>query len=651
MEKNKFYILILISFFSVKLKAQDTLQINEVVKNASFQNTFRNSNEELIDSTLQENYKFVSIDEILAIQTSSQIKSYGGLGNLSSISLRGSGANHVAINWNGFIINSATTGSTDLSLIQTGFFDEIKIIPGASSSLYGSGTFGGALELNNFAEYSKGLSFSTGNETGSFKTHKYLASTSFSNNNLQYKISFNKINAENNFPFVDNYKFDAPLEKRQHNSLNSFNIIQNIKLKLPKNNTLESGIWYVIKNKEIPEIAGSYIEGNKMQTDSIFRTYFRWKKLFKNSLLTVSSAYFSEYLHYTDKTNSYDTEYYINSEISAKNFANDISYIYYLKNNLILSLAGIINRQQVSTSNYFENKIYEADYSLISSVKYTFSGYNFKFNLRNEFSEQIKYIPLFDFGINKAFLNDKILISTNVSNKYRKPTFNERYWQPGGNINLNYETGNNAEISLKYFFNNKSFFNTTYYHSNINDMVQWIPKDNVWTAVNNKNVKINGIEININHSLKTGKFSNKIIASYNFTNALLTDVYSNDDYIIPQKLIYTPTNTAKFYFASTYKKFTISFATQYTGKRYITQENNEDYTLPEYLLSNIYASYNIDIKHFKTEFNLKFLNIFNKQYEMIKSFPSPGRSIYFSIILKFKQHIQQKQSGKLFLYK
>ncbi len=636
--KNKLFILIItLLVFNFQLEAQDTLQINEVIKYETRQTVFKNSTEQLIDSTLKSQYENSSIDELLAIQTSSQIKSYGGLGNLSSISLRGTSANHVSINWNGFPINSATTGSTDLSLIQTVFFEEIKIIPGASSSLYGSGTFGGAVELNNTLNNTKGIYVSLGNEIGSFKTEKYFFNGSFTNNKFQYKLSANKIKAKNNFPYIDNYKFQKPLEERLNNSLNSLNIIQNIKYNFSQTNSLESGIWYIIKNKEIPEIAGSFVGGNKMQKDSVFRSYLRWKKVFVKSLLTVSSSYFSEFLQYTDKTNSSDTDYYINSKISARFFMGDVSYRYYINKKLTADFAGIFNNQKISTLNYAKKQIFETNYSLISSLKYNIYDFNIRLSFRNEFFDGNKYIPIFNVGFSKKIFQNRLVLKSNFSNKFKRATFNDKYWQPGGNINLKHEKGDNFEISFKYLFGKikTDYFNATFYQSRINDMIQWIPIDGNWTAVNNKKVKINGVETSFEHSFKTKLFSNKIYLSYNYTNALLTNVYSVDKFV-SQKLVYTPNNNMKLFFVSSFKKINLSYAINYTDKRYTTQINDENNILKSFFISNIYASYKADFKNFNLIFKAKFLNIFDKQYEYIKSYPSSGRAVYLSIILSYK---------------
>ncbi len=639
MKKYAIIISIFLLFFPfLKVEAQDTIHIYEVVKTESLLNTFRNSNVEKIDSSIQTYYQNSSIEDVLEIKTSAQIKTYGGLGNLSSISLRGSGGNHVAVSWNGFAINSISAGSTDLSLIQTGFFEDVKLIPGASSSLYGNGTFGGALELNNSFVFKKDFNVSIGSEIGSFETFKYLGQTSFSNDILHYKLSINNINAKNNFPFTDNYKFEKPLERRKHNSLNSLNLIQNFILKLPKNNIVESGIWYLLKNKEIPEIAGSEYLGNKMQKDSIFRTYLRWKNFGKKHLLTASSAYFSEYLHYTDKLNSFESDYYINSKIRANVFLGDFSYRYYFKNRLIVDFAGFINKQQISTSNYKKIKISETNYSLIYSLKYDFLGFDFKFSFRNEFFDREKYIPLFNVGLSKKLLQNKVILKSNFSNKFKRATFNDKYWQPGGNINLKHEKGDNFEISFKYIFGKikTDYFNATFYQSRINDMIQWIPIDGNWTAVNNKEVRINGVETSFEHSFKTKLLSNKIYLSYNYTNALLTNVYSVDKFV-SQKLVYTPKNNTKLFFVSSFKNISLSFAINYTDKRYTTQINNENNVLKSYFLSNIYASYKVDIKNFNLTFKAKFLNIFDKQYEHIKSYPSSGRAVYFSIVLAYNK--------------
>ncbi len=64
---------------------------------------------------------------------------------------------HTAILWNGFNIQNAMLGQTDLSLLPAVFFDEVEIEYGGSSAVWGSGAVAGSIHLNNRAGFGRGL--------------------------------------------------------------------------------------------------------------------------------------------------------------------------------------------------------------------------------------------------------------------------------------------------------------------------------------------------------------------------------------------------------------------------------------------------------------------------------------------------------------
>jgi outer membrane cobalamin receptor len=627
---------------SQQINAQDTIQIKEVIKSETRFSQYSNLKTEIIDSTLKSYYKNASLDELLFKQTPSFIKSYGGLGNLSTIVLRGSNSNHVSVNWNGFPINSISTGGTDLSLIQSGFFNNITVIPGASSSLYGSGTFGGAIELNNLYNQPKGFDIRLEIEPGSFHTVKNSIETNYSGNSIQYRIAIDKIFAENDFVFLDNFKINPVPERRKNNALNSFNIFQTLKLNLPKSNTIEAGIWYILKYKEIPEIAGSYETGNKNQTDSIFRAFFRWKKLNKHSIFSLSTAFFTEYLHYTDKLNIADLNYFIDSEINSLSVFSDLSYRYYFNKKLTIEFAGLFNRQKIQTSNYINDHIADNNYSLLMAAQYKLLKSEINFSFRNEFSLELGFIPVFNAGLTKKILNEKLTLKSSISNKFRRPTFNERYWLPGGNSKLKHERGISVDINPEYVLkkepNQLIKVSATTYYSKIYDMIQWIPDTNqVWTAVNNNEVNIIGLESDFNLIFKKNNFVYSFNTSYNYTYSVQTNVFRHSNFEFPAKLIYTPEHSAKLFFSTTYKKINIGLSTQYIGKMFTTQDNNLLYVLSPFVITDLYSAYHFKIKNYLIDINAKIINMFNSRYQLIKSYPSPGRAIYVSIRLTYKK--------------
>src|SRR4051812_12993113 len=69
-----------------------------------------------IDSLALAQHNSTNLADLLADESPVFIKSYG-LGSLATTSFRGGSANHTAILWNGFNINSPMNGQLDLSLV------------------------------------------------------------------------------------------------------------------------------------------------------------------------------------------------------------------------------------------------------------------------------------------------------------------------------------------------------------------------------------------------------------------------------------------------------------------------------------------------------------------------------------------------------
>ena len=109
-----------------------------------------------------------NLGEILMFTTPVVIQQYGGSGSLTTLSFRGTGSNHTQVNWNGFPLNAIGTGEMDLSLASTDVANQIQLIHGASGAMYGNGTFGGAIEMNNIPDWNNRLNVKFNSEIGAF---------------------------------------------------------------------------------------------------------------------------------------------------------------------------------------------------------------------------------------------------------------------------------------------------------------------------------------------------------------------------------------------------------------------------------------------------------------------------------------------------
>ena len=76
-----------------------------------------------------------------------QVRSFGGPGQLSEISIRGSTGQQVIVLLDGVRLNTAQSGTVDLSTIPLAIVDRIEVLRGGGATQVGSGAIGGVINI------------------------------------------------------------------------------------------------------------------------------------------------------------------------------------------------------------------------------------------------------------------------------------------------------------------------------------------------------------------------------------------------------------------------------------------------------------------------------------------------------------------------
>ncbi len=576
-----------------------------------------------------------NLGEILSSLTSVNIPLYGISGSLATISLRGSGPNHTSVIWNGFPVNSITTGGIDLSLIPGYFFEEILINHGASGSVYGNGTFGGSVVIKNSPDWDNRYDVKLSAEYGSFEYRNYGFKIMFGSPQIQYKIYGFYNSAENDFPYRDIEKSGNPELRLGHNQLRNVGIIQNGYLKLNNNNSIDFGLWYQVKQKEIPEIMGSYGQSNQVQHDSSFKAFVKWSKLFRQSSLEIKTAYLYDYLRYTDKNNASDDFYSIDSRINTGRILGDINYRYYLNRYVSLDVGGVYSFHSAKTGNYTGSEE-ENHTDIFTGVKFKSSGLVTNFTLRRMFSKYRDPGLLYSLGFNYQILNKRLFLRANLSNKFRIPSFNEKYWNPGGNPDLLPEKGWGGDLGMGWnvFDSNhedpRLALDLNLYTNKIHNWIQWVPGSGFWHPENSKLVWVRGMESGLQFTQQSGLFRIKVHATFSYTLSTNEKIEENNP-IIGKQLRYVPKNTANGSIAISYKQIYLSVYHRFTGPRYTTEDSNPMFEMEAYNVSDFVLGFNLGKKMANSTIQLKIKNLFNQEYQVIRSYAMPGRAFYFSL--------------------
>ncbi len=114
-----------------------------------------------------------SVGELVATSPGVAIADYGGLGQLSSVSIRGSSSDAVMVYLDGLPLNTAAGGGVDLSSIPRQWVSRIEVVRGAEGAHYGAGAMGGVVNVitrpaaaGAWSAQATGGSFLTGSGSG-----------------------------------------------------------------------------------------------------------------------------------------------------------------------------------------------------------------------------------------------------------------------------------------------------------------------------------------------------------------------------------------------------------------------------------------------------------------------------------------------------
>ena len=217
------------------------------------------------------------------------------------------------------------------------------------------------------------------------------------------------------------------------------------------------------------------------------------------------------------------------------------------------------------------------------------------------------------------------------------PTLNDLYYTFIGNVKLNPEYTTQYNVGVIY---SKSFngilrileIQADGYYNQVRDKIVAMPTSNFfrWTMVNLGKVKIKGIDIAANAGWRFGT-QWSIDTRINYTYQKAQDYTSTDDLYYKGQIPYVPLHNGSAVINAGYRNWELNYSFIYTGERYASRANTEEnYVLPWYT-SDLSLSKNLRWHKTGIRITAEINNLFNQQYEVVRSYPMPGTN--FKLIL------------------
>lgn len=572
-----------------------------------------------IDTTTLQQYKMESIATLLTQQVPVFVKSYGFNG-LATLSFRGASAAQSAVYWGGVPIQNAALGIADVSTLPVMFMDNVQLIYGGSSALYGSGNVGGALLLddNMAAGHSLWVNASTGSfgqYAGGIDVHAQWKKWRFSVKGLLQV-------ADNDFSYTDNTGKEV---KTTNSHLQGKAAMANAAYTIANAGVLGFSAWVQQYDREVPP-ALFEMHSDKKQVDGSVRLRAKWNSMVsKKNRWDITSSFTKDDIHYTDNAillNTSGTVYQYFQEVRWTRALNKYGSV-----TLFTPLQVAWMNAPVTNLLKQQNK---AALAGAYDIKLLHNRLNIAVNVRAESVDSVGFAS----NLSKAFLlpgadaayrlTNWLTIRANVQKTYRVPTLNELYYYPGGNSTLKPEQGWNEDggYAVNFTYNKWTVHHdVSVFNREIHDWIIWLGGA-IWTPHNIAEVHSRGAETENRIAYTTGKW--KLHLGLNTAYVLSTTVssYLYNDGSIGKQIPYTPRYNGQLNIGFTYNRLYLNYNHTYTGYRYTVAD--ESVYLPPYQTGNVQAMYSTNIKKHPLQLTTQCNNIWGVHYTVVASRPLPG---------------------------
>ncbi len=571
---------------------------------------------------------YTTISDALRTHAGISMTNNGGLGKATSIFVRGFDSKRVLVLVDGVRYNDPTSISgAQFQHILMENVEKIEIVKGAQSGIWGADASAGVINIITKKATKEGLATTFFTEYGSYNTLKYGLNTSFKQEKFDANLNVERLTSDN---FTTKVPDGADMDDFEDDKY--------------ENTTADIKLGYNISDKDRVQAFFNYID-----TDSDYDGYDKNATKAANDSKTKATLKEQFYgVSYTRTIGQNSTKIYANrsdfsreniSKFSTSPFDGSVdevglnSAIDYTKKGHLS--AGVDYKNFTHTldlsSTYGTHDYHDKSYAntgVFVSNSNTFGAMSAGETI---FTQALRYDDFdnfdnkFTYKLGLKHFHENIegfWTSANYATAYNVPTLYQLYHPKYGNKELHAEETTSYDVTANY-----KGFGVTYFHSSVDDMIEYKTTDFVTYAGAYFNIagksKLSGVEVAYADTLSEVPLS----YSVNYTYLKAEDRDGN-------KLARRPKNSANitldYYLDSAHLGTQIS----YTGKRTKSKyDANPTVDYDAYTLVDLTADYDV-----LPTLNIyaRVNNLLDEEYQSVYGYATAERAYYLGFRYKIK---------------
>lgn len=589
------------------------------------------------------------------------VKDYGGIGGLKTVSVRGLGATHTAVSYDDVVVSNCLAGQIDLGRFASSNLGSIALHVGQSDNMLAtaralaSGSLVSMSSRKPTWEESKRYALEANLQSGSFgfiePSINYFQRLG-THTSSAINASFSKAHGRYPYTLVNGTKVTT--EERINTDITQFLGEWNFHHQFVRGGKLDTKLYAYASERGLP---GAIILYNNSSTERLAdRSLFfqaRYTKLWSHRWqLRAIAKYTYGWNRYTDTNVKY---------AEGKQVDENLQREYYAQATLLYrpTLAWSFSFAQDGFINTLESNLpscpFPTRYTSLTSLQAMYR--NHWLNVRgillgtliNEITNKTQelkssttqeFSPTLSASL-RPFTEIPLYMRLMYKHTFRMPTFNDLYYFRSGNKDLRPERAREYNFGLtwqspQWGALQSLSFTADGYFNDVTDKIVAFPTTYVWKMANYGRVHIIGLDATLNAQVRLHRHIGfNFSTGYTLQHAI--DVTDPTAQTYGLQLPYTPIHSGSARSLLTTPWVDMGYSALWSGQRTSMSDPSPRYRLAPYAEHTITFSRTFTTRHTLLTTRIEAINFTNTQYQIIQYYPMPGQQFRLTLGVKLKK--------------
>ena len=644
----------------VKVQGQvlyDTLRsesLQEVPVDASrTSQTSSVSTQKEADKSLMQAASALQISDALKYFSGATVKDYGGIGGLKTVSVRGLGASHTAVAYDGVIITDNQTGQIDLGKFSSSQAESVRMVSGPDNDMLQPAALAAqaaVISINTGRPQLEGVKSKSSAQLkyGSYNTLSAQAESAFkAGKRNMISLQGEWLKTDGNYPYTQDNGLNSKEMRRDNSDVQRLRFEGALFSDIGRYYTLDTRAYWFQSEQGLP--------ANILYNENAARERLWNRNGFVQSTLTAR-IYDRGILRFSAKYSLTDTRY-LDPKVSNTQGMTDNRYIeqegyfsflvyYHLYEHLSFSFGSDIRASSLDGNGAQQASPFRITVNNSAALKYASERITLTARLNQVVtSEETKLRQAADnfkrysptAGLNwLVWPAAGLHIRASFSNTFRLPTFNDLYFEQIGRRDLRPEQASVTSAGMLIENEVSGIRYSVYadvYNSYVKDRIMAVPGKNtaVWMMKNIGRVTVHGLETGMELRASEGSVRPALLVSYTYQRSM--DKTDSGSTTWNHQLPYTPRHSASAVAWVDNPIVNVSCNLIYSGEYYCNGYNGPQYHMPSYyeLGCSLWRSFRFETEELALK--AECINLTDSRYELVRNYPMPGRQFRITVSL------------------